>query len=146
METQTHKVEHRCCSPINRMAAMGMRRNDTELKVMRECPTLHPETFRMVSGRLKIRKPDITGYKRGRMTIVGFVSMGHTPKNPLYADCINLNDSHWAARCDCGMYELRRYGNFLKGFLKGIDDCCDNCYDPNGPKFEATKGAKQWAM
>ena len=113
-----------------------MHRSQITLKVMRECTTLHPEAFRVISGRLKIRKPDITGYKRGRMTIIGFVGMGDCKEG---YDTDNLKDSQWAARCDCGMYELRKYGNFLKGFHQGKDDCCDNCYDANGPKFERTR-------
>jgi hypothetical protein len=130
LETQTHKVERRCYAPVNRMAATGMRRNEAKLKTIRECPTLHPETFRVISGRLKIRTPDITGYKRGRMTIIGFVCM---------ADNEKLSCSQWAARCDCGMYELRTYKNFLRGFIQGRDDCCDNCYDATGPKHARTR-------
>ena len=136
METLTHKVKTRCDTPVNRTAAIGMHRSRVTLKVMRECPTLHPVSFRVLSARLKIRKPDITGYNRGRITVIGFIHMGDCKEG---FNTTNINDSQWAVQCDCGMYERRKYGNFLRGFLQGKDDCCDYCYDPNGPKHARTR-------
>jgi hypothetical protein len=62
--------------------------------------------------------PDLTGQRKGRMRIVGYLGRQKTAKT-----------SRWLARCDCGRFEPRRGDNWRKADNNWADlpDMCSIC-------------------
>lgn len=71
--------------------------------------SIMPLTRRVPAGT-----PDLTGQRRGALTVVGYFGPGRNSKG----------GSRWIVRCECGLYSIRR-GRTIK--RKNMDDYCSAC-------------------
>lgn len=83
-----------------------------------------PATFPVPRGYGSI--PDLTGIRRGRLTIIGWL---REPKNS--------KGQSWLARCDCGRYERRRSKAITRG--PNDTDMCGVCTYNEAQKLRAAK-------
>jgi hypothetical protein len=77
---------------------------------------------------------DLTGSKRGKMTIVGYLgyiatsSYGRNNRHPPHK---------WLAKCVCGKYEIRDGSIWRKGLRKNTQDAgCCYCHNFENKKYE----------
>jgi len=124
MKSATKRLPE-CSGPIDRQAAAGLAFEKPDIAPSKDCPTLLPFTLKDIRGRVKTRAEDITGWKRDKIVVVGLVEWGAITKKHK----TGLSNSKWAVRCDCGMYETRRYKVFYEGALAGRPDMCQKCND-----------------
>ena len=75
--------------------------------------------------------PDITGFRRGFMTAFRYHNSGK-------------NGAQWLCRCDCGKYEVRNSGRWMKAV--DVPDACVICATTfnrtNGHSMHETKESK----
>lgn len=76
---------------------------------------------------------DHTGKRRGKMTAIAWYRASTMGKGAL-----------WLCRCECGLFEYRRPGNWQS--RPHPDDMCDVCLRAKGPnsKVTATVRYQQW--
>ena len=93
------------------------------------------ETFDAPPLQLKKRpkaSPDYGGFRRGSMVAFRY----HTGGN---------DGAQWLCRCDCGKYELRKTGKWVK--KADLPDCCVICqatyYSTHGAQFNDTRTPKE---
>ena len=69
---------------------------------------------------------DITGTRRGKVTIVGYLSKDNVRTSTAAR---KRGGSAWLARCDCGRYIVRRYRAWRKGLAAETPDSgCPRCH------------------
>lgn len=76
---------------------------------------------------------DHTGKQRGKMTAIAWYRASNMGKGAL-----------WLCRCECGVFEYRRPGNWAS--KPHPDDMCDVCLRAKGPNSKVTAQARfqQW--
>jgi len=124
MKSATERLPE-CSGPIDRQAAAGLAFEKPDISPSKDCPTLLPFTLKDIRGRVKTRAEDITGWRRDKIVVVGLVEWGTITKKHK----TGLSNSKWTVRCDCGMYETRRYKVFYEGALSSRPDMCQKCND-----------------
>lgn len=72
---------------------------------------------------------DHTGKRRGKMTAIAWYHPSHSGKGAL-----------WLCRCECGLFEYRRPGNW--GTKPHPEDMCDTCLRAKGPNARQTAQAR----
>lgn len=113
---RTYTVRGRESVPVDRTAARvvrpGIEFKPTDKKLGQELWEVPPPTLRPPDGC-----DDLTGTRRGRMTIVGYLDSAGGKKG-----------SRWLARCDCGKYERRAGPKWRKGLRdERPDHGCQHC-------------------
>lgn len=104
------------CWPVDKAAAKELCGDSDSRLFTRWTPyPLSDVSPAEIKRRHQSRFRDLTGMKRGRVTVVGLI------------EYVEDQRSRWCVRCDCGRYEWRRHSSLKNGINLQKDDCCDHC-------------------
>ena len=123
-------------TPVDRVArrvtAKGEHWEPMMTRNWRECPKTMENPPAEYDPR-PIKAPDITGVRRGRMTAVRHYKTAHADKGL------------WLVRCDCGLYEFRRWKKWLNHF-NALDACsrCDEAHFVRTGEYLVTKAGRNY--
>jgi hypothetical protein len=127
MKTSVFAKIPECHAPINKLAKIGISYIQRSDWTSWECPPLYPGNIIDVlnrehkEGKVKCVE-DVTGWKYGKLTVIGFMYKRKTPKSRGFN-----RDMLFAVRCDCGRYEVRTMYSILRNARNGFHDSCEYC-------------------
>jgi hypothetical protein len=115
------------CAPIDKNAIREIKTRSAIPFSSFEMPELCPISIQEIRERhtrqrqrenkrpFKSNFRDLTGLRRGSVTVIGLIQY------------IENGKSRWCVRCDCGRHEPRHHYKWFKGYRNEVPDYCSYC-------------------